>query len=193
MRILIAEDDAVTRKLLEGMVKRLGHEVLLAHHGGEALAHLEADEPPELALLDWVMPVMTGPEVCSTLLRSRPVAPQTYLILVTAKWRRSDIVEGLRSGANDYVMKPFDPDELTARIDMGIRVTALERRLRARMLEMKLLAERLRTAESLLPSCAGCRTHPGAHDDAWWSRLEDHLRKTRGGATCESCEPACVR
>ena len=152
MKILIAEDDAVTRRLLEGMVTRLGHQVVTAKDGGEALECLESDEPPELALLDWVMPVMTGPEVCSRARGRAETAASTYLILVTARWKKADIVAGLKAGANDYVTKPFDPDELAARIEMGIRVSCLERLVRTRTRECESLREKLASAtEKLAP------------------------------------------
>ena len=182
MKILVADDDVVTRRLLEEFVLRLGHQVVTACDGAEALRCLEADDPPGLALLDWVMPVLDGHEVCRAV-RANDASPAPYLILLTARSRQADIVAGLRAGANDYVVKPFDSDELAARIDTGIRVSCMERKLRSRTRELEALQERIAAAERLLPICTGCNAPRS--DGAYWSEVAAYE------AQCSPRLPTC--
>ena len=184
-KILIADDDAITRRLLEELVTGLGHQVVMAHDGGEALAVLQGRDAPGLALIDWVMPVLDGPEVCRALRSDPERRSSTYLILLTARSRKSEVVAGLRAGADDYVIKPFDPDELAVRIEMGIRTACLERRLRAKTREAEAARERLRRAEDLLP-CAGCRQV--REDGEYWDALSAY-RAGQGDdvACCRDC------
>lgn len=125
MQVLIAEDDAVSRLMLQSALERWGYEVTAVDGGVAALAALSAPTPPSLALLDWNMPDLTGPEICRRI-RQRVDAPYTYIILVTSKARKEDIVVGLEAGADDFIGKPFDPDELRARIRAGRRIMDLQ-------------------------------------------------------------------
>ena len=111
MRILLAEDDVITRRLLEAQLKKWGHEVVPCSDGQQAWDQLNKDESPKLVILDWMMPVMDGLTV-SKKIRELETRPYTYIILLTAKSRKEDIVEGLEAGADDYITKPFDPQEL---------------------------------------------------------------------------------
>jgi DNA-binding response OmpR family regulator len=187
MKILVADDEEVTRGLLEEFVRRMGHQVVTACDGGEALACLESDEPPDLALLDWVMPVLDGHEVCRAIRSASREAASTYLILLTARARKADIVAGLRAGANDYVIKPFDTDELALRIEMGIKVSCMERKLRSRSREVEALTRQVEALERLVPICAGCRER--RTDEAYWEEVAAHL--AAGSASAPSC-PSCL-
>jgi diguanylate cyclase (GGDEF)-like protein len=130
MRILVAEDDNVSRRILEVQLGKWGHEVTLASDGPEAWAVLDADAPPRLAILDWMMPGMDGIEVLRRL-RATKGRPYTYVIMLTARHQTDDIVGALDAGADDYIVKPFEIGELRARIRVGHRTielqTALER------------------------------------------------------------------
>lgn len=128
MRVLVADDDPVTRRLLQVTLEHWGHEVVLAEDGVAALAALRADDRPRLAILDWMMPEMTGPEVCSQL-RTEPDLRGTYVILLTARGKREDAVMGLSGGADDFMTKPFDREMLRARIAVGERMLALQQDL----------------------------------------------------------------
>jgi diguanylate cyclase (GGDEF)-like protein len=130
MRVLIAEDDAVIRRLLETFLSRWGYEVVTTLDGGVAWEILRSEGAPRLALLDWMMPVMDGVEVCRAV-RSREGSGYTYILLLTSRDDRKDLLEGLDSGADDYLTKPFHPDELRARIRAGKRILDLENRLLA--------------------------------------------------------------
>jgi two-component system, cell cycle response regulator len=149
MRVLIAEDDALSRRLLEVFLRESGHEVVVARDGTEALAALERADAPPLAIIDWVMPGLDGPEICHRLARI-PRAQRIYTILLTAKSRKSEIVEGLESGADDYLVKPFDKEELKARIKVGARIIELQKNLNQRVAELeRAVAERDRAEQAL--------------------------------------------
>ncbi len=128
MKILVAEDDAISRLLLERTLEKVGYEVTAVNNGRAALEELNAEDPPRLALLDWVMPEVDGVGVCRTVRGSKHLN-YTYLILLSSKESKKDIVQGLESGADDYLTKPFDPEELKARLRAGERILELEDRL----------------------------------------------------------------
>jgi len=123
-KALIADDDVVSRRVLEVTLQKWGYHVTIACDGAEALRILEKDDAPSLAILDWVMPVFTGPEVCS---RVRQLAKEsyTYILLLTAKNQKDDLIAGMRAGADDYVTKPFDRQELEVRLEAGKRILKL--------------------------------------------------------------------
>lgn len=125
MRILVAEDDAISRTLLVRTLQRAGYAVISVENGAQAIAELVKQDPPRLALLDWVMPEMDGVEVCREIRRRKEQA-YTYLILLSSRESKGDIVVGLESGADDYLTKPFDMDELKARLRTGHRILELE-------------------------------------------------------------------
>jgi PAS domain S-box-containing protein len=130
MKLLVADDDAIWRRILQAIISKRGFETVVATNGAEAWKALQGDDAPQLAILDWMMPELDGIELCR-MLRERERQPYTYLILLTAKAERADIVEGLRAGADDYLTKPFDPEELFARIRTGERVVDLQQKLRS--------------------------------------------------------------
>jgi two-component system, cell cycle response regulator len=124
MRILIAEDDPVSRRLLEATLSNWGHEVVVTCDGKEAMGVLRAPDPPKLAILDWMMPGMNGIEVCRRL-RKVQKDNYTYVIVLTGKNQSDDILECMVSGADDYITKPFNPGELRARIFTANRIVEL--------------------------------------------------------------------
>ena len=126
MRVLVAEDDRSTRLLLKTTLLRWGYDVSTASNGSEAWEAIQSEDPPELVILDWMMPDMDGVEVCQKISYTPGLTPP-YVILLTSKGRREDIVEGLRAGADDYVTKPFDTEELRARVSVGERLLELQR------------------------------------------------------------------
>jgi two-component system cell cycle response regulator len=125
MRILIADDEPVSRRMLQGLLRKWGYEVLSAEDGNAAWEQLNSTDAPRLALLDWMMPGRNGVDVCRELRTHRP-DPYTYILLLTAKDAKESVVEGLESGADDYLTKPFHPQELKARLRVGIRLLELE-------------------------------------------------------------------
>src|ERR1700676_88468 len=136
MRILIADDSIVSRHLLEATLRKWGYEVVVACDGVEAWNYLQAEDAPKLAILDWVMPGLTGPEVCRRVReyahdreRSQDKDVYTYILLLTSKGLREDLIEGMESGADDYLTKPFDQHELKVRLRAGTRIIDLQREL----------------------------------------------------------------
>ncbi len=128
MRILIAEDDPVSRRLLEATLVRWDYEVVVTCDGPAALECLQRDDAPSLALLDLIMPGMNGDEVCR-LVRDRTNGKYIYLLLLTAKSHKADLIHGLNAGADDYLVKPVDPMELKARLNTGRRILGLQEQL----------------------------------------------------------------
>lgn len=128
MKILIADDEALSRKLLQTILGRAGYEVIAVEHGRLAAEQLCQPDGPRLALLDWMMPELDGPGVCRKV-RSHRELSYVYMILLTSKESKQDIVQGLQSGADDYMIKPCDPEELKARLRTGLRILDLEDKL----------------------------------------------------------------
>jgi diguanylate cyclase (GGDEF)-like protein len=126
--VLIADDDPVSRHLLDVALGNAGYRVVTAANGVEALRVLDAGACPRLAVLDWMMPEMDGVQVCRTT-RGRAREPYVYIILLTAKGHQTEIIEGLEAGADDYITKPFDLQELKARLRAGKRILQLQEEL----------------------------------------------------------------
>ena len=140
MRVLIADDSIVSRHLLDATLRKWGYEVVVANDGLEAWNALRQEDAPRIAILDWVMPGLTGPEVCKRLREhSKEVtnAGYTYLLLLSSKSQREDLIEGLESGADDYLTKPFDQHELKVRLRAGMRIIDLQRELLAAREELQ--------------------------------------------------------
>jgi two-component system, cell cycle response regulator len=131
LKILIADDEIISRRLLEKTLERAGYEVLAVENGRLAVEQLNRPDGPRLALLDWVMPELDGPGVCRAVRRQQDQQEQAYvyMVLLTSKESKEDIVTGLESGADDYLTKPFNADELKARLRTGERILLLEGRL----------------------------------------------------------------
>lgn len=128
MKILIADDDALSRRLLEKTLERAGYQVTSVENGRQAVDQLVRQDAPRLALLDWMMPEIDGTGVCREVRRRREHG-YVYMVLLTSKESKEDIVTGLRSGADDYLTKPFNAEELKARLRTGRRILDLEDRL----------------------------------------------------------------
>jgi PAS domain S-box-containing protein len=149
MRILIAEDEAISRRLLKSTLVKWGYYVVTASDGSEAWSVLQSEDSPTLAILDIMMPGLEGMEVCRQL-RQLPQHVPVYVILLTAN---SEIIAGLEAGADDYIAKPFHRDELRARIEVGTRVLELQKSLADRVVELNAaLSERERAEKSLRES-----------------------------------------
>ncbi|MBM3766233.1 MAG: diguanylate cyclase [Acidobacteria bacterium] len=128
MKILIADDSTVSRHLLESIVRKWGYEVVSTSDGNQAWEVLQRPDAPRLAILDWMMPGLTGPEVCK-LVREKISDPYVYILLLTSRTQKEDVIEGMMAGADDYVVKPFDQQELNVRLRAGRRIVDLQQEL----------------------------------------------------------------
>ena len=133
-RILVAEDDPVSSALICARLEKWGYDVIVTENGTDAIMALRKKDAPSLAILDWMMPGMDGLEICR---RIREVDRLLYIILLTARGSKANLLEGLRSGADDYLIKPFDKDELHARILVGLRVMAMQEALSGRVKKLE--------------------------------------------------------
>jgi DNA-binding response OmpR family regulator len=172
MRILVADDDTMTRRLLERMLARWGHEVHAVADGAEAWRVLAGADRPDAAILDWVMPGLTGIEICERLRAEAPDAG-TYLILVTSKDRTEDAVVALEAGADDHLPKPFAPAELRARVRVGERIVTLQRTLSERVRALEEALGQVKRLEGLLPICAWCKKV--RNDENYWQDVDVYL------------------
>ena len=134
MPIVIAEDDLVSRTLMNSLMEKWGFKAVITQDGHQAMAALRAEQGPALAILDWMMPGMDGLHVCR---RVRESEKMVYVIMLTSLGAKENIVEGLHAGADDYLIKPFDRNELLARIQVGLRILELHAALAARVKELE--------------------------------------------------------
>ena len=124
-KVLVAEDDAVSRRLLQAFLTKWGYGAITASNGTEAWEVLQQSDSPRLAILDWMMPGLEGVQICARV-REQSGRPYTYILLLTARAEKNDMLAGLKAGADDYLSKPFDSEELKARLNVGVRIIALQ-------------------------------------------------------------------
>lgn len=189
MRVFIADDDLVSRRTLEATLKKKGFEVEIACDGREAWEGLSKEDAPKLAILDWMMPHMDGVDLCRKL-REIETSEPIYVILLTAKSEKSDIIEGLEAGANDYLVKPFDPGELRARIGVGSRVVELQRAVAQRVRELEEASNHIETLQGILPICMHC--HKIRNDTESWDRIESYIESHSEAQFSHSLCPECL-
>jgi DNA-binding response OmpR family regulator len=187
MRILIAEDDVVTAHILQKLLRSWSYETVMVKDGLAAIDTLRGENPPELALMDWMMPGKDGPDVCRLL---REQGATTYIILLTSRTERSDVVVGLDAGADDYLIKPFDSDELRARLKAGIRIIDLQTRLAAHVAELQDALANVRRLNGLIPICSYCKA---IRDDSdYWHRVEEYVTEHADVKFSHGICPKCL-
>lgn len=188
MKILIAEDDLTSRRILEAILSKWGYEVMATGDGLEALKVLRANNAPPLAIVDWMMPGMDGVEFCRHIRQNQTITP-TYIILLTSKGQQEDIIVGLEAGANDYIRKPFDREELRARIRVGERVVELQSALAERVKLLEEALSKIKTLHGLLPICSYCKKI--RNDQDYWQQIEtyvaDHSQAEFTHGICPDC------
>ncbi len=188
MKILVAEDQAVSRHILVANLRKWGYEVMAVEDGTRAWEVLQTGEAPQLLILDWLMPGMDGIEICRQI-RKGPQTRPLYLILLTARRGQEDKIYGLQSGADDYITKPFNREELRARVQVGIRVLELQGALAQRVRELEEALSRVKTLQGLLPICSYCKKI--RNDRNYWQQVEgyisDHTEAQFSHGICPEC------
>lgn len=193
MRVLIAEDDPVSLGMLKRVLTDEGHDVVTVRDGLAAFAAMTAPDAPRLAVLDWMMPGLDGPEVCRRL-RALTFEEPLYLLLLTARDAKADLVAGLGAGADDYIRKPFDADELRARVAVGVRVVELQSELARQLHLLRDALAQVKTLHGILPICAWCKKV--RDDQGAWSQLEayvsEHSTAEFSHGICPDCREGLV-
>ncbi|MCK5784520.1 MAG: response regulator transcription factor [Desulfobacterales bacterium] len=172
MRILIADDGLTIRRLLETYLTHWGYDVVPVSDGNEAWEVLKNPDAPRLVILDWLMPGMDGVDVCRKA-RQLKHGKLFYIIIFTSLEDKKDLVTALEAGADDFIIKNFDKDELKARIKVGERVARLKSELDSRVRELEESAAHVKQLQGILPICMHC--HKIRDDQEAWQRLDNYF------------------
>ena len=172
MRVLMAEDDSVSRTLLQSVLTAWGYEPIVAKDGDEAWRMLQEPDAPDLVILDWMMPGLDGVEVCRRA-RALDGGSRRYVIMLTALESKGDLAAALDAGADDYVVKPFDHAELKARLSVGARVLQLQAEVGSRMRDLERALHDIKTLHGLLPICSYCKKV--RDDQNYWQQVEAYV------------------
>ena len=187
-RVLLAEDETVTRRLLEAQMTRFGFDVVSVADGLRAWEVLQSPDAPSLVVLDWNMPGLDGPDVCRKIRESARTG-YTYMLLVTARNAKSDVVQGLSAGADDFISKPVDPDELHARLRTGERIVRLEQTLGQQVKELQAAAEHVKELQGMIPICMHCKRI--RNQSQIWEKVETYIEQRSDAkfshALCAEC------
>lgn len=187
LQVLVADDEPVSRTVVGAMLRKAGYVVTLSSDGEDAWQRLSSANPPAIALLDWMMPGLDGPEIIKRI-RASDQRP-TYLILLTSRDSSADVVAGLKAGANDYVTKPADEDELIARVNVGARVVQLQTALADRIKSLEEALANVKALQTLLPMCAYCKAV--RNDQNYWEKVETYFHEHSGVQFSHSYCPNC--
>jgi sigma-B regulation protein RsbU (phosphoserine phosphatase) len=189
MRVLIADDDLVTSRRLRGLAEAWGYDVVTAADGPSTLTALQCDDAPRLVLLDWVMPGLDGVRVCQSI-REREGGENVYVIMLTAKTGHQDMVAGFDAGVDDFLVKPFDADELRSRLKAASRIVDLQSRLAANVAELTDALHSVKTLKGMLPICGYCKS---IRDDSnYWHQVEEYVSDHTDAAFSHGICPKCL-
>jgi phosphoserine phosphatase RsbU/P len=193
-RVLIADDDQFSLKLLEHILGSCGLEIETCRDGEEALASILAEnDAPHVAILDWNMPGLDGVEICERL-KKHANKPHTFLLMLTGRDDRADIVRALQSGADDYLAKPAHKDELRARVMNAVRMVDLQLTLARRVTELEEAMTNVKLLQGLLPICTYCKNV--RNDDNYWQKVDayfsEHSELRFSHGICPHCYDTIV-
>ncbi len=187
MRILVVEDDPVAQTILVHALNDLDHEVVLTQNGLDAWSHIETEDF-DVVVSDWMMPQLDGVDLCRRI-RTLEDRPFTFIILLTSKDTTADLVEGIHAGADDFMTKPFNRDELQARLHAAQRVLNLERALAKKVADLEQALDEVKTLRGLLPICMYCCSI--RHTDEAWERIEAYISEHSEVEFTHSICPTC--
>jgi DNA-binding response OmpR family regulator len=190
MRILIADDDSASRIVLATFLERLGYEVVAVEDGLAAWRVLQLANAPRLAILDLMMPGIDGLELVRRA-REIPSMLPPYLIMLSTRSEKVDIVAGLDAGANDYVAKPFDHGELRARVEVGRRMVEMRSELAAKIEQLRQAVDQIKTLKGIVPICASCKNI--RDDRGFWNRVENYVRDHTEAEFSHAVCPDCMK
>jgi phosphoserine phosphatase RsbU/P len=188
MRALIADDDKIAATILSRALTRSSFEVSVVHDG-EAAWRVIQEKGPQLAIVDWMMPALDGPALCRRV-RADPATAGMYLLLLTSRDSRADVVTGLDSGADDYLIKPVDPEELRARLQVGTRVLRLQEHLADRVTELEAAVSTVKRLQGLIPICSYCKRIRSDSND--WEQLETYISEHSDAQFSHGICPPCL-
>lgn len=188
MRILIAEDDPVSRLVLTTNLTNWGHEVVSAVNGMEAWRASQEEDSPRLVILDWMMPEMEGPEVCRRI-REVPAAISPYIILLTARQGTKEVVEGMQAGADDYLTKPYHREELRMRVQVGVKMIELQKKLADQIGELQEALDRVKRLQGIIPICGYCKKV--RDDEDYWQNVESYIASHTEAEFSHGVCPSC--
>jgi len=189
MRVLIADDDLTYCHVLEALLRKWGYETLVTRDGEKAWKILQAPEAPPLAILDWMMPGKDGVDICREVRQASQTNP-TYIILLTSKGRKEDVVSGLDAGADDYITKPFESEELRARVQAGVRIIKLQMALADRVKELQEALQQIKTLQGILPICMFCKKI--RNDGNYWQQVETYVSQHSKAEFTHGLCPECL-
>jgi phosphoserine phosphatase RsbU/P len=189
MKILIAEDDGTFRSILQDLFSRWGHEPIAVDNGSKAMEILEGDDPPQMVVMCSTLKEVEGTEICR---RQRLMTDRsyTYFISLTAKGSREDILNGFDAGVNDYVVKPFDIDELQARIKVGGEMVSLHNSLAKRVSELQEALDQINNLHGIITICVHC--HSIFNDQQSWQKLESYVEAHSAAQFSHGLCPICL-
>lgn len=188
-RVLVAEDDERTRNALVFLLQRHDFAVTVAGDGQAAFAELLAPDPPQIALLDWEMPLLDGLHVARAV-RSLPQGRYTYIVMVTARDNPKDVLAAFAAGVDDFLSKPVDSAQLLARLRCGERILRLEQRYEERVAELQKALDDVHQLQRLLPICMYCKKV--RDDDDYWQEIEDFIHAQTGSDFSHGICPHCL-
>ncbi len=189
-KILIAEDDVISRHLLANLLLKNGYEVIVCQNGNEAWEHLSKPNGPQLAILDWMMPGLRGIDICRNI-RGLNLKIDPYMIILTAsKNEKKDVIEVFRTGTNDYIEKPFNANELIVRVKLGEEHIRLQIELSERIKALEEAHQHIQTLQGILPICMHC--HNIRNDNESWEQIEDYISRHTEAEFSHGICPKCA-
>jgi DNA-binding response OmpR family regulator len=188
VKVLVADDDAIARRVLEGVLERAGFDVLCASDGERAWDLLQRADGPRLAILDWSMPRLDGIALCRRI-RQAAELDYVWVVMVTARGSREDVLAGMEAGADDYISKPYDSEELRSRLSVGRRLLELQSTLHDKIDQLESALRHVSQLQGLLPICMHCKKI--RDDQDVWHRLEAYIEQHSGvmftHSLCREC------
>lgn len=189
MRVLIAEDDPSSRMMLKNVLEKIGYDIIETSDGRQALDVMKQPDPPLLLILDWNMPEMNGIEVLLEVRKLSLTIPP-YIIMLTVKDGKEDIVYALEKHADDYISKPYDPDELRARTGVGVRMIELNLALAKKIDDIEKAFEEIKMLKGIVPICASCKKI--RDDSGYWHQLERFISEHTDAEFSHGYCPECA-